>query len=176
MTAYLSRPKTTVIAVIRNPSLSPLRALSTVHLHKDPTSTLIIVKIDNTSTTDAKKAIESLQSVHNISKLDTVIANAAVQNNVFEKLADVDPAQVQEHFYVNALGSLMLFQAVLPMLQKASQPKFVLLGSPMGSIGGMEMRPFSMNAYGVSKAAAHYFVRKIHFENEGLIAFAIDPG
>ena len=105
-----------------------------------------------------------------------MIANAAVQNNVFDKLADVDPAQVQEHISVNAIGSLILFQAVLPMLQKASQPKFVLLGSPMGSIGGMEMRPFPMNAYGVSKAAAHYFVRKIHFENDGLIAFAIDPG
>ena len=174
MTTYLSRPKTTVIAGVRDPSTTSSKALSAVH--RDPTSTLIIVKIDNTSTTDAKTAVESLQSEHNISKLDTVIANAAVQNNVFDKLADVDPAQVQEHISVNAIGSLILYQAVLPLLQKASQAKFVLLGSPMGSIGGMEMRPFPMNAYGVSKAAAHYFVRKIHFENEGLIAFAIDPG
>lgn len=40
----------------------------------------------------------------------------------------------------------------------------------------MEKRPVPMSAYGVSKAAAHYLVRKIHFENEGLIAFALDPG
>ena len=46
----------------------------------------------------------------------------------------------------------------------------------MGSIGGMEKRPVPMNAYGASKAAAYYLVRKMYFENEGLIAFAIDPG
>ena len=143
---------------------------------KDPSSILIIVKIDNASATDAKAAVKSLQSKHNISKIDTVIANAAVQNLVFAKLADVDPAQVQEHIFINAVGSLVLFQAVLPLLQKASQPKFVVLGSPLGSISGIEKRPFPMGAYGVSKAAAHYLVRKIHFENEGLIAFAIDPG
>ena len=40
----------------------------------------------------------------------------------------------------------------------------------------MEKRPVPMGAYGVSKTAAHYLVRKIHFENEGLIAFAVDPG
>lgn len=174
LTTYVSRPNTTVIAGVRDPSAFLLKALTAVH--RDPSSTLIIVKIDNNSATDAKAAAEFLQSEHNISKLDTVIANAAVQNNVFDKLADVDPAHVQEHISVNAIGSLVLFQAVLPLLQKASQPKFVLLGSPMGSIGGMENRPFSMSAYGVSKAAAHYLVRKIHFENEGLIAFAIDPG
>ena len=133
-----------------------------------------MVKIDYNTSSDAKIAVQSLQSNHDISKLDTVIANAAVQNNIFDKIADVDPAQVQEHFSINALGSLVLFQAVLPLLQKASQPKFVLLGSPMGSIG--DMRPLPMDAYGVSKAAAHYIVRKIHFENEELIAFAVDPG
>lgn len=145
-------------------------------MHRDPSSTLIIVKIDNTSATDAKAAVESLQSEHNILKLDTVIANAAVQNQVFAKMADVDPAQVQEHFSVNAVGSLVLFQAILPLLEKASQPKFVLLGSPIGSIGGMEKQPFPLNAYAISKAAAHYIVRKIHLENEGLIAFVVDPG
>lgn len=117
-----------------------------------------------------------LQSEHKISKLDIVIVNAAVQNLIFAKLADIDPAQVQEHISINAVGSLVLFQAVLPLLQKASQPKFVVMGSATGSIGGMEKRPFSMSAYGVSKAAVHYLTRKIHFENEDLIAFAVDPG
>lgn len=108
--------------------------------------------------------------------MDTVIVNAGAHSQVFAKVADVDPAQVQEHMSINAIGSLLLFQAVLPLLLKRSQPKFVMLGSPMGSIGGMEKRPVPMSAYGVSKAAVHYMVRKIHFENEGLIAFAVDPG
>ena len=91
-------------------------------------------------------------------------------------MADVGAAQVQEHISINAVGSLVLFQAVLPLLQKASQPKFVVMGSALGSIGGMEKRPFPMSAYGVSEAAVHYLIRKIHFENKQLIAFAVDPG
>lgn len=159
---------------MRDPSSPSSRALSAVD--RDSSSKLIIVKIDNTCATDAKAAVKTLQAEHNISKIDTVIANASVQNLVFATLADVDPAQVQEHINVNAVGSLVLFQAVLPLLQRASQPKFVVLGSPLGSISGIEKRPFPMGAYGVSKAAAHYIVRKIHSENEGLITFAIDPG
>ncbi|KAM0803843.1 putative aflatoxin biosynthesis ketoreductase nor-1 [Usnea florida] len=159
---------------VRDPSASSSRALQSVNKH--PSSVVIVVKIDNASATDAKTAVKCLQSDHDISKLDTVIVNAAVQNLIFAKLADVDPAQVQEHLSINAIGSLVLFQAVLPLLQKSSQPKFVVMGSAMGSIGGMEKRPFPMSAYGVSKAALHYLIRKIHFENEGLIAFAVDPG
>ena len=130
-------------------------------VNKHPSSVIVVVKIDNASATDAKTAMNCLRSDHNISKLDTVIVKAAVQNLIFAKLADVDPAQVQEHLPINAVGSLVLFQAVLPLLQKGSQPKFVVMGSAMGS---------------VSKAALHYLIRKIHFENEGLIAFAVDPG
>ena len=174
LNTYLARPNSTVIAGVRDLSNSSSKALRSVNKH--PSSIIIIVKIDNASATDAKDAMNFLQSEHKISKLDTVIVNAAVQNLIFAKLADVDPEQVQEHKSIKAVGSLVLFQADLPLLQKGSQPKFVVMGSAIGSIGGMEKRPFPMSAYGVSKAAVHYLVRKIHFENEGLIAFAVDPG
>lgn len=95
---------------------------------------------------------------------------------VFGPLANVDVEQVQDHISVNTIGTLRLFQAVLPLLQKAAEPKFVALGSPIGSIGGIEKRPVPMGAYGVSKAGVHYLVRKIHSENEGLVAFVVDPG
>ena len=174
LTTYLSRPNSTVIAGVRDPASSSSKAL--LEIPKSRGTTLIVVKIDNNIATDAKAAADALQSDHRISKLDTVVANAGVQNMVFTNLASVDPSQVQEHISINAVGTLVLFQALLPLLQKASQPKFVVLGSPMGSIGGIEKRPVPMGAYGISKAAAHYLVRKIHFENDDLIAFAIDPG
>ena len=50
------------------------------------------------------------------------------------------------------------------------------MGSAVGSIGGMEKRPAPMFAYGASKAMLNYLIRKIHFENESITAFAIDPG
>jgi NAD(P)-dependent dehydrogenase (short-subunit alcohol dehydrogenase family) len=40
----------------------------------------------------------------------------------------------------------------------------------------MESVPLKSTAYGASKAAVNYIVRKIHFENPGLIAFPISPG
>ena len=174
VTHYLAKPNNTVIAGVRDPSSSSSQAFA--NISKGYGSSLIVLKIDNSAPAETKTSLELLESHHHVFKLDVVIANAAVQNQIFTPLAHVDPLQVQEHFSVNAVGTLVLFQAVLPLLQKSPKPKFVLLGSPMGSIGGMEKRPVPMGAYGVSKAAAHYLVRKIHFENESLIAFAIDPG
>jgi len=31
-------------------------------------------------------------------------------------------------------------------------------------------------SYGVSKAGANYFVRKVHFECEGIVSLAVHPG
>lgn len=61
-------------------------------------------------------------------------------------------------------------------MHKSPKPKFVLLGSQAGSIGDMGKAPAPMAAYGSSKVMAHYFVRKIHFEHEDIISFAIEPG
>lgn len=38
----------------------------------------------------------------------------------------------------------------------------------------MDMEP--NGAYGVSKAAVNFLVRKLHFENEGLVVLALHPG
>lgn len=110
-----------------------------------------------------------------MSQLDVVIANAGIAYDL-NPLAAVPMKAFKDHVETNAYGPLLLFQAVKPLLEKAKQPKFVVLGSPLGSIGGMEQRPFPMGAYGASKAMLHYLMRKIHFENENLISFPVDPG
>jgi norsolorinic acid ketoreductase len=53
---------------------------------------------------------------------------------------------------------------------------FVALSTGIGSIGGMGSLPVPAMAYGVSKCALNYIVRKIHFENEKLIAWVLSPG
>lgn len=40
----------------------------------------------------------------------------------------------------------------------------------------MKFMPIPAAAYGASKAAINYITRKIHFENDWLIAFFIHPG
>ncbi|KAL8728919.1 MAG: hypothetical protein Q9166_005086 [cf. Caloplaca sp. 2 TL-2023] len=169
---YLSRPSTTVVAGVRDPKHPTSQKLSS--LPKDSSSKLIIVKIDNKSESDPADAIKSIQS-QGVVKLDLVIANAGICND-FAPLATVEPAVFKEHVVVNGFAPLFLFQAVLPLLQKAEGAKFVGIGSPMGSIGGMDMRPFPMTAYGTSKAIFHWIVRKVHFEHPELISLIVDPG
>ncbi len=56
-----------------------------------------------------------------------------------------------------------------------TEKKFIFISSSLGSIAAMEDAAPTL-AYGVSKAAANYFVRKIHYEEKRIIALAIHPG
>jgi len=144
------------------------------------------VKIDSTSATDAQVAASTLASQHGITKLDVVIANAGVSK--YFGSARVTPAsEMAEHFAINAVAPLLLFQAMASLLDAAAAaatpsasgragPKFVVLSSGAGSLGLVESLPVENTAYGASKAAANFVTRRIHFENPKLITFPINPG
>jgi len=83
---------------------------------------------------------------------------------------------VQEHIDVNVYGTLRLFRAFLPLLVESKAPKFVALGSPLGSVTGMEKRPMPAAAYGGSKALLHWYMRKISLEHTGITTLVVDPG
>jgi norsolorinic acid ketoreductase len=83
---------------------------------------------------------------------------------------------LQNHFEINTIGPVRMFQASLPLLKKAQDPKFIVISSVIGTIGGLDQIPFPNAAYGASKAASNYLTRKIHFENKDIVAFAIHPG
>ena len=174
---YLARSNTTVIATVRDPADPSSSKLSS--LPKSSSSNLIVVKLDSASTNDPATVVQKLQDEHNITYLDVVIANAGISlPQAFGPAASVKASDLKEHFNVNTIGPLLLFQATLPLLKEAAHGsgKYVGVSSPIGSIGGMEQRPYPMTAYGVSKAALNWLVRKIHFENEDIISFALDPG
>lgn len=85
--------------------------------------------------------------------------------------------EVRDHFEVNTIGPLILFQETWPLLQTASNPIFVAIAAGVGSIGeSMVSIPIPATAYGISKAAVNYLVRKIHFEFPELTSFALCPG
>ena len=86
------------------------------------------------------------------------------------------PSDLMEHFDVNTAGVVRIFQATLPLLQKSSKPLFVVNSSVAGTISGMEHMPFTVSSYGASKAAVNFLTRRIHFENEDIIAVAVHPG
>jgi norsolorinic acid ketoreductase len=167
------RPNTTVIAGVRDLESASSKAINSLPTGQD--SKAIVVHIDNLSESPAKDSIKVLESKHGITKLDVVIANAGIAN-FYGPAINTPLSEVRDHFEVNTIGSLALFQATWPLLQAAPKPKFVVVTTGLASIGDMGSVPMPATAYGASKAAVNYITRKIHFENPNLIAFPISPG
>lgn len=173
----LQRPSTTVVATVRDP-IHAAPALN--ELPKADGARLIVVKLDSRDASGAKTAIEQLRSEHNIDHLDVVIANAAINNHP-GSVAEISTETMEDHFKVNTVGPIMLFQAVRPLLEasKTGHPVFVPVTSGLGSIAGQDqlrVLPPAFSHYGATKAALNWFTRRIHFEEPWLISFVIHPG
>lgn len=171
--SLLMRPDTTVIAGIRDLESASSKAINSLPTAEN--SKAIVVHIDSLSENSAKDAMKILEAEHNITKLDVVIANAGI-SNYYGPAIDTPLGEVRNHFEVNTIGALALFQATWPLLQAAPKPKFVAITTGIASIGDMDSMPMPVTAYGASKAALNFITRKIHFENPVLIAFPISPG
>ncbi|KAI8815070.1 aflatoxin biosynthesis ketoreductase-like protein nor-1 [Cladochytrium replicatum] len=171
----LKRPGTTVIAGVRDPTKAA-KALAALHVATG--SRLITVKIDSASETDALDAVNELTTKHGITHIDVLIANAGT-GSVDGHAMEITVKSMREYWEVNTLGPLLLFQATWPLLQKGSHPKFIAISTLAGSIGALDSFPISLptGAYGSSKAALNYLVRKIQLDyKDKLIAVAIHPG
>lgn len=94
--------------------------------------------------------------------LDVVIANAGIAYN-WELLEKVDPEVVREHLTVNTLGSIILFQAVLPLLRKAKRSKFIPITTDLAAITNPCEYPVS--AVALSKIGVNFITTRIHLEN-----------
>ncbi|KAL4756323.1 SDR family oxidoreductase [Aspergillus foveolatus] len=173
LAAILSRANHIVIAAVRDPRSTASQAL--YDLPHGPGSKIIVLQIDSTSTTDAFAAVDTLKSKHQITRLDLVITNAGISKYIGK--ADVTPAEeMLDHFKINSMAPLLLFQATSAPLSLSAKPKFVAMSSGAGSIGLMDKLPVPNTAYGSSKAALNFIMRRIHFENPHLIVFPVNPG
>ena len=170
---YLAQPSTTVISGVRDvnhPSVAELQKLPVAS-----GSRLVVLQLDSNSPTDAAVAVSRLQSEFSITKLDTVVANAGI-GKYWGLTIDTPVKEVEDHFNVNSIGPFRLFQAVQPLLFKASTPRFVVISTVLGSMELQKNFTVPDVAYGMSKAAVNFFTSKIHHENPQLIAFPIHPG
>jgi len=172
LSTLILRPNTTVVATVRDVE-SATKTLSAVPVGKD--SKLIIVKIDSTVDSDPAAAVEELKTKHNINHVDVLISNAGLLD-VIAPVLETSADQVRKHFEVNSIGPLVLLQAFIKLLEASASPKFLVITSAIGSMGDMENFPVPFFAYGISKAAANYFVRKVAFENPKIVSAAFNPG
>jgi NAD(P)-dependent dehydrogenase (short-subunit alcohol dehydrogenase family) len=129
-----------------------------------------IIKLTSGDEADNKAAVAEITRV--AGRLDVVIANAAIglpTGSVLETTAQA----MAEHFAVNTIGPLVLFQATYPLLKASSDtPKFIPITSVSGSITNGAPSPFPLLAYGASKTALNYLTVKIRADYEGLGAFS----
>ncbi|KII87119.1 hypothetical protein PLICRDRAFT_42757 [Plicaturopsis crispa FD-325 SS-3] len=166
----LARENTIVFAGARDPdAATDLHALAKQHPGK-----LHLVKLVSGSKEDAEAAAVHVQKA--VGHIDVVIANAGIAET-WGTAHEIPIDEVERHFKVNAIGPLVLFQAFYALLKAApAVPKFVVISTFAGSITAGASIPLGLSAYGSSKAAVNYLTRKIHFENEHLISFAMNPG
>ncbi|KAF8193039.1 NAD(P)-binding protein [Pholiota molesta] len=110
-------------------------------------------------------------------RLDTVIANAGAIPISLCSPSALPADKFTDEFSVNALGPIVLFQSTRELLKASPLPRFVPISSAGGSMEFIpQMGAMDASPYGASKAALNWVTRKIHFENEWLIAFPQCPG
>jgi norsolorinic acid ketoreductase len=175
--ALLLRPNTTVIATVRNSS--PASA-STSALRSSPTaagSSLVVLQLDSTDAASFTAALATLSASHpQITRIDTLIANAGSSPG-YHPIISTPPSDLVSAFNANTVGLLLLFQTFYSLLSASSQPKLFLVSSSLGSISALTDHGSGPSlAYGISKAAANFLVRKVHFECPLITAVAINPG
>ena len=113
-----------------------------------------------------------LQKRFDGSTIDVLINNAGILHR--DSLPEISPDSVREQFEVNALGPLLVTQALLPYLHKGS--KVGLVTSRMGSIAdntsggsyGYRMSKAALNAAGVSLA--------LDLKSKGIAVVILHPG
>ncbi len=169
----LSRPQSTLIVLVRDPSHDTSESLSS--LPKAEGSKLIVEKYDAASTDSPFNAIKAVQSTNHIDVLDIVIANSGILTQ-YGPVSGVKASELESHFFINAVAPILLFQATLPLLKKSSNPKFFTISTSVASIGSMGEEAFDAVAYGVSKVAVNYAMRKLHFENADIVFQPLHPG
>jgi NAD(P)-dependent dehydrogenase (short-subunit alcohol dehydrogenase family) len=107
--------------------------------------------------------------------LDVLVHNAAVgvEGPAVEGVTAED---VENHFRANALGPLLLTQALLPNLRAGERKLVVAISSGLGSIS--ENSNGGWVAYRISKTALHQVMRTLSAElsKDGLSFVLISPG
>jgi NAD(P)-dependent dehydrogenase (short-subunit alcohol dehydrogenase family) len=151
--AYLSRPNHTVIGSVRDANTPKAQELKALPMGAG--SRLLLVSIENTSTTDPKKAIEEIEAA-GVDHIDIVISNAGI-SPAYAPLDAADPKALVDAFSINAVASVLLFGAVNKLIRNASAPKWISVSSRVGSVGQAVDWYYYIGAYGMSKAAQNWF-------------------
>ncbi|KAJ7035282.1 hypothetical protein C8F04DRAFT_1259093 [Mycena alexandri] len=162
-----ARPDTIVFAGARDPATESLKDLAGKHPNVHP------IKLTSGDQADNESAIAEIQKT--AGRLDVIIANAGI-SNAYGAVATTPLSAFREHWEVNTLGAVVLFQAAHTLLlaSPTGAPIFAYISTGGASMG----RYLNLHApaYGSSKAAANFIVKALDADHPSLIAMAISPG
>ncbi|KAJ7101460.1 hypothetical protein B0H15DRAFT_769558 [Mycena belliarum] len=162
-----ARPNTIVFAGARDPAAKSLKDLAAKYPNVHP------VKLTAGDKADNEAAIAEIKKT--AGRLDVLIPNAGIMKH-FGTLATTPVSEMQDHWEVNTLGLVVLFQAAHELLlaSPTGAPIIAYISTAMGSMGNF----FNGGAtpYSSSKAAANFLVKVLDAEHPSLIAMAIHPG
>ncbi|KAK5046815.1 hypothetical protein LTR84_007169 [Exophiala bonariae] len=173
--AYASRPNTLAVAAIRNGPESP-EALALTSLPTAQGSKIVVGQYDAGDKSSAVNLVEYLTRTHGIKTLDIVVANAGILKH-YGPAKEARSELIEEHFRVNTVGPILLYQATRTLLLASTQqPKFFIISSSIGSNALQDNFPLEVLAYGTSKAAVNWVASRIHREEDRLVVIAMQPG
>ena len=166
-----ARPNTLIYATTRDPfKADKLQQLAKHH------SNVRIVKLSVTSDEDHQAAAKQVEA--EAGRVDVLLANAGIASaDAYQRTEAVAVDKIREHFEVNAVGPIRLFDALFPLLTRSSNPKFVVVSSVRGSIALQANYTSTLTTiYGLSKAAVNFFIIRVHFEHPNITTFPLQPG
>ena len=156
----------TVIGACRNPD----GARDLWEIQSDYKSRFRYLKLD---LADAA-TIDALGAQLKDETIDVLVNNAGVLKGAGETLANLSFADVAKSFEVNTIGPMRVTKAMLPSLQRSSNPKVVNMSSAMGSID--DNKSGGYYAYRMSKAALNMFNKCLSLEFPKITDIAMHPG
>ena len=139
------------------------------------------VSIDLTAKESAVIAAEAIRK--QFGKLDLLINNAAIASSGDGPPSKVSIEALDSAMRTNYIGTVVVTQAMLPLLQLAGKAQIINVSSELGSVSlhsdaSWKYAPVKLLAYCASKAALNMFTVQLAYEfRDGSIAVnSVNPG
>lgn len=143
-------------------SAKGLKALAELQA-RNPAGTLTFLELDITSDESIQAAAQNILSDFGV--LDVLINNAGI----YGAEGPVSRKNFQDVFNTNVFGTMLLTQALEPLLQKSADPRIVNVSSELGSITmrndySTKYTQVTGSTYRISKAALNMVTAALSYE------------
>jgi NAD(P)-dependent dehydrogenase (short-subunit alcohol dehydrogenase family) len=119
-------------------------------------------------------SVEAFVANLSVDRLDILINNAGVFPDPDVGIRDLDLVATLDVLNVNAVGSLRVTQACLPLLKRSPNPRILNISSAMGSLS-KKQGPGSYG-YRMSKSALNMFTVALATEFPEIRVLSVHPG